>query len=143
MIEGLPAGVRARPATRADLPAIVDLFLAYDATLQAEPDPLNEYLQWIWGLPFVDLARDTVILLDDDGVVGFAQGISDPETGGPFWWTGGSRFPRSRCGRDAALTWCERQRDDRESAIRSARRSWPRTTELGRCSRAVVTSRFA
>ena len=115
MIEGLPAGVRARPATRADLLAVVDLFLTYDATLQAEPDPLNEYLQWIWGLPYVDLARDTVLLLDDDGVVGFAQGISDPETGGPFSVDWGVALAHDLDAVGAPLlTWCERQRDDRE-----------------------------
>jgi len=115
VIEGLPAGVRARPATRADLPAVVDLFLTYDATLQAEPDPLNEYLQWIWGLPYVDLARDTVLLQDDDGVVGFAQGILDPETGGPFSVDWGVALAHDLDAVGAALlTWCERQRDDRE-----------------------------
>ena len=115
MIDGLPAGVRARPAARADLLAVVDLFLTYDATLQAEPDPLNEYLQWIWGLPYVDLARDTVLLQDGDGVVGFAQGIRDPDTGGPFSvdWGVAPAHDLDAVG-SALLTWCERQRDDRE-----------------------------
>jgi mycothiol synthase len=115
VIEGLPAGVRARPATRADLLSVVDLFLTYDATLQAEPDPLNEYLQWIWSLPYVDLARDSVLLQDDDAAVGFAQGIWDPDTGGPFSvdWGVAPAYDLDAIG-GVLLTWCERQRDDRE-----------------------------
>lgn len=115
MIEGLPAGVRARPATRADMVSVVDLFLAYDATLQAEPDPLNEYLLWIWGLPYVDLARDTVLLEAEDGIVGFAQGVRDPDTGGPFSvdWGVAPAHDLDAVG-GVLLTWCERQRDGRE-----------------------------
>ncbi|HVD71212.1 MAG TPA: GNAT family N-acetyltransferase [Actinomycetota bacterium] len=117
MIEGLPAGVRARPATRADLLSVVDLFLSYDATLQAEPDPLNEYLAWIWGLPHVDLARDTVLLEAEDAVIGFAQGVRDPDTGGPFSvdWGVAPAHDLDTVG-GTLLTWCERQRDDREIA---------------------------
>ena len=52
---------------------------------------------------------------DDDGVVGFAQGIWDPETGGPFSVDWGVALAHDLDAVGAALlTWCERQRDDRE-----------------------------
>ena len=84
VIEGLPEGYGSRPATREDLAAIVELFHRFDATIQAEPDTMGEFLRWIWGQPQMDLARDTVLVTGPDGVEAFAQGNWDPETDEPF-----------------------------------------------------------
>ena len=145
VIEGLPAGVRARPATRADLPAIVDLFLTYDATLQAEPDPAQR-------VPPVDLGaalrrpgtRHRALAGRRRGRR-LRPGHLGPGDGRPvLGGLGGRACPRSRCGRGRRSSrGANASATIARSAIRSARRSWPRTTELGHCSRAVVTSRFA
>lgn len=84
MIEGFPEGYRSRPAAREDLDVIVRLFHRFDASLQAEPDTLGEFLRWIWGQPQMDLARDTVLVSGPNGVEAFAMANWDPETDGPF-----------------------------------------------------------
>ena len=145
VIEGLPAGVRARPATRADL--------------AGGRRPVPHLRRHAAGrarsaqrVPPVDLGA----ALRRPGsrhraLAGRRRGrrlrpghLGTPRRAARSRWTGGSRLPttsmrsgpRSSRGANASATIAR-------SAIRSARRSWPRTTELGRCSRAVVTSRFA
>ncbi len=79
-----PAGYTLRPAIDADLDDIVRLIDDADRGLGLDPDPIREYLTWIWHVPSTDLGRDTRLVLRDEVVAGYAQGIWNPEEGGPL-----------------------------------------------------------
>jgi mycothiol synthase len=106
---GSPSGP-GRPATTADLDAIVALFHASDARVTDEPESMHEYLTWIWGMSYVDLERDSRVLPGGDGVDAFVQIVCDPD-GGParLDWT---VHPRLGLEPTAAtlLDWAEAQR---------------------------------
>lgn len=83
-LHALPAGYTLRPAIDADLDDVVRLIDDADRGLGLDPDPIREYLSWIWHVPSTDLERDTRLVLQDAGVAGYAQGIWNPEEGGPL-----------------------------------------------------------
>ena len=80
----LPAGYTLRPAIDADLDSVVRLMDDADRGLGLDPDPIREFLTWIWHIPSTDLARDTRLVLKGSDVAAYAQGIWDPEEGGPL-----------------------------------------------------------
>lgn len=84
MTPPLPAGTRSRPAAFEDLDAVVELFETYDAQVVGDVEPRREFLSWIWRVPYVDLARDAVLVHDGDDPVGFAQTLRNADQGGPF-----------------------------------------------------------
>jgi ribosomal protein S18 acetylase RimI-like enzyme len=69
---------------------------------------VREYLGWIWGQPQVDLDRDTIVVVDADGICAFAQCDWDPETAGPFHvdWCVAPGVDRERLA-TGLLTWAE------------------------------------
>jgi mycothiol synthase len=88
VIQPLPAGVRARPVTAEDLDAVVSLFETYDREVVGDVEPRREFLSWIWGRPYIDLARDTTLVTGADGPIGYAQAVHDPAGGGPVFGVG-------------------------------------------------------
>jgi GNAT superfamily N-acetyltransferase len=91
----LPAGFSARPATEADLDAVVALLDAVQLDVMGDTEDVREYLEWIWHIPYVDLARDTVLVSDGEDLVGYGEAYWDPATGGPLT-AGGSVRPSHR-----------------------------------------------
>jgi ribosomal protein S18 acetylase RimI-like enzyme len=81
-----PDGYLARPATTADLDAIVELARVRDLAITGDPEPgVREYLTWIWGQPFVDMVSDTVLVQEPrGGIVAYAHAKWDPAKGGPI-----------------------------------------------------------
>lgn len=65
--------MRLRPPTDADAEAVFALILARDLADLGEPDYVLDELRQEWGLQEVDLARDAVVVEDEDGsLVGYA-----------------------------------------------------------------------
>ena len=83
-VEGLPEGYLSRPATDADLDAVVDLIDQTDRVLGVEPDPIRDFLKWIWHVPSTDLDRDTRVIWGPKGLACFSQGLWNAEEGGPL-----------------------------------------------------------
>lgn len=83
-IHALPGGAE-RPATDADLDGVVRLIDDADTALGLDPDPIREFLTWVWHIPSTDLARDTrLVLRGSEEFACFAQGMWSPEEGGPL-----------------------------------------------------------
>ncbi len=80
----LPDGYRERPVTDADLDAVVRLVDDADRALDLEPDPIRDFLTWIWHLPATDLDRDTRLIFSGSDLACIAQGMWDPDEGGPL-----------------------------------------------------------
>lgn len=91
----LPAGFSARPATEADLDEVVALLDAVQLDVMGDTEDVREYLGWIWHVPYVDLARDTVLVSDGPDLVGYGEAYWDPSSGGPIS-VGGSVRPSHR-----------------------------------------------
>ena len=83
-LDALSAGYAARPATDADLDGVIRLMDDADRALGLDPEPVREYLTWIWHVPSTELERDTRLVVRGSELVGFAQGIWRPEEGGPL-----------------------------------------------------------
>ncbi len=83
-VHALPAGYTLRPAIDADLDDVVRLIDDADRALGLDPDPIREYLTWIWHIPSTDLGRDTRLVLKGSEVAGYAHGMWTPEEGGPL-----------------------------------------------------------
>ncbi len=83
-VHTFPAEYTIRAATDADLDGVIRLVDDADRALGLDPDPIREYLTWIWHVPSTDLGRDTRIVMHDTGPAGFAQGIWRPDEGGPL-----------------------------------------------------------
>jgi mycothiol synthase len=83
-LHALPGGSTVRPATDADLEAIVRLIDDADTALGLDPDAVREFLTWIWHIPSTDLARDTRLVSLGSEFACFAQGMWSPEEGGPL-----------------------------------------------------------
>jgi mycothiol synthase len=80
----LPSGYTWRPAIDADLDVVIRLMDDADRALGLSPDPIREYMTWIWHIPSTDLGRDTRLVSTGSEVAGFAQGMWTPEEGGPL-----------------------------------------------------------
>jgi GNAT superfamily N-acetyltransferase len=80
----LPDGYRERPVTDADLDAVIELVDDADRALGLDPDPMRDFLTWLWHLPTTDLERDTRLVVSDAGVACYAQGTWNPDEGGPL-----------------------------------------------------------
>ena len=80
----LPAGYAARPATHGDLDAVVDLIEAAQLDVMGDTEDVREYLQWVWHVPYVDLARDTRLVSAGADLVGYAEAFWDPSSSGPM-----------------------------------------------------------
>ena len=91
----LPAGFSSRPATEADLDPVVALLDDVQLDVMGETEDVREYLQWIWHVPYVDLARDTVLVGEGSDLVGYGESFWDPATGGPMH-VGGAVRPSHR-----------------------------------------------
>ena len=83
MIEDLPPGSHARPASADDLGSIIELHDEYWRRFGLEPEPIPEFLQWSWGLPYVDIERDTAVIVSEDRVQAFGQVMYDAGEPGP------------------------------------------------------------
>lgn len=84
MTPALPAGFSARGAQPDDIDALVQLSDAYAHALGVQPEPIREYLTWVFAMPYVDLAQDTVVLTSDGTIQAFALAIYDHGEGGPL-----------------------------------------------------------
>jgi mycothiol synthase len=104
----LPAGYAARPATDADLDAVVTLEHAAQLASMGATEDVREYLSWIWHVPHVDPARDTVLVAVGETFVGYGEAFWDPASPGPVNG-GGAVHPEHR-GRGigaAILRWTQ------------------------------------
>lgn len=89
MSRAAPDGYSARLATRDDVGAFAALAERYDVSLEVEPFPLQSFLEWILGVAYVHLGRDTVVLEQDDRACAFAIAMRDPaSTGSAMLWFG-------------------------------------------------------
>ena len=80
----LPAGYAVRPATDADLEAVVALMHAAQLASMGATEDVREYLEWIWHAPHVDPARDTVLVTAGEDIVGYADAMYDPASPSPL-----------------------------------------------------------
>jgi mycothiol synthase len=80
----LPDGFTARPATDADLDAVVRLIDDADRALGLDADPIREFLTWVWHIPSSDLDRDTRLVVRGGELACFAHAMWSPEEGGPL-----------------------------------------------------------
>jgi mycothiol synthase len=113
----LPHGYRERPVTDADLDAVVRLVDDADRALDLEPDPIRDFLTWIWHLPATDLERDTRLIVHGTDLACVAQGMWDPDEGGPL--DGMIRVHPDHIGRGLgswSLAWAEFLASERGSA---------------------------
>ena len=113
----LPHGYRERPVTDADLDAVVRLVDDADRALHLEPDPIRDFLTWIWHLPATDLERDTRLIVHGTDLACVAQGMWDPDEGGPL--DGMIRVHPDHVGRGLgswSLAWAESLASERGSA---------------------------
>ena len=83
-VHTLPGSYTLRPAIDADLGDVVRLIDDADRALGLDPDPIREYLTWIWHIPSTDLGRDTRLVLKGSDVAGYAHGMWTSEEGGPL-----------------------------------------------------------
>jgi mycothiol synthase len=84
----LAAGYASRPATDADLDAVVALVEASQRASMGSVDNVREELEWFWHLPYVDLARDTVVVEAGDDLAGYGDALWDPASPGPLVGSG-------------------------------------------------------
>ena len=69
--------VTERPATRDDLRAVVDMFCAYDLAFRAGVDTDETDFTDDWDKPGFDWAASTLVVEDDDRVVGYATVVEE------------------------------------------------------------------
>jgi mycothiol synthase len=137
----LPDGLRARPATDADLDAVVALCRRCDVADLGEPDTEPDDIQAAWRRPGFDRSRDTVLVLTGAGeVVGYGDVFDGREAFGmvdPGWRGRGigawllrriERMARERDGRSLEVSAPGADRAFRELAeregYRQGRSSW-------------------
>jgi mycothiol synthase len=84
----LPAGYSSRPATEADLDAVVALVQAAQLASMGATEHVREELAWFWHLPYVDLARDTVVAEAGEDLAGYGDVLWDPASPGPLVGSG-------------------------------------------------------
>jgi mycothiol synthase len=91
----LPAGYAARPATDADLDAVVALVHAAQLASMGATEDVREYLEWIWHVPHVDPVRDIVLVTAGEELAGYGDAVWDPASPGPLGG-GGAVHPLHR-----------------------------------------------
>ena len=127
----LPDELTVRPATDADLDAVVCLIDDADRAIGLDPDPIRDYLTWIWHVPSTDLGRDTRLVASGKALACFGQAIWSPEEGGPL--TTLIRVHPDHLGLglgSSALAWAEALAAERGSEGTRARA--PDADDLGR-----------
>ncbi len=133
----LPGRYTLRSAVDADLDSVVRLMDDADRALGLDPDPIREYLTWIWHVPSTDLGRDTRLVLKGSEVAGYAQGMWSTEEGGPL--DSLIRVDPHHLGHGIgswALAWAEALAVERGTeGVRA------RTTDRDVVARALLTSR--
>ncbi len=77
----LRAPSRIRPATRGDLPEIVDLLCACDVAEVGQPDSTLDDLENDWAMEGFDPSRDAWVAEGSDGLVGYAYAGDQFRTG--------------------------------------------------------------
>ena len=105
----LPAGYATRPAVYGDLDAVVELVEAAQRASMGDPEDVREYLEWIWHLPYVDLRRDTMLVIDGSDLAGYAEAWWDPSSPGPMS-VGGTVRPTHR-GRGIGTMFLQRHQE--------------------------------
>ncbi|MGZ8597437.1 MAG: N-acetyltransferase family protein [Actinomycetota bacterium] len=83
-LHDFPDGYTQRPAIDVDLEWVIGLMDDADRSLGLDPDPIREYLTWIWHVPSTDLERDTRLVTQGSQCAGYAQGTWSSEEGGPL-----------------------------------------------------------
>jgi mycothiol synthase len=84
-MQQLPEGYLSRPATLADLDAVIALVDDLERSFGLDPDENRAEITWLWTLPSTDLERDTRIVTLGDTVVGYADNVRvHPEQTGPW-----------------------------------------------------------
>ncbi len=78
---GLRAPSRIRPATRGDLPEIVDLLCACDVAEVGQPDSTLDDLENDWAMEGFDPSRDAWVAEGPEGLVGYAYAGDQFRTG--------------------------------------------------------------
>ncbi len=105
-----PGGLTERPAVPQDLDAAVALFRASDLSIGADVEPRREFFTWLWNLPFVDMDRDTRVLLAGDELVAYAHTWMDQARGGRLYGLGCVHPSRTGEGIGSELVrWMEAQ----------------------------------
>jgi mycothiol synthase len=69
----LPEGLTARPPRMEDAEAVTDLIAACEMVDQGEPDIVLEDVRSDWRRPSFDLRRDSLLVLDGERPVGYAE----------------------------------------------------------------------
>ena len=104
---GAPSHIR--PATRGDLPEILDLLIACDGATVGVPDTDASDIEGDWDLAGFDLARDTWLAEGPQGAVGYAYAGDQLHTGeleSDVWVHPGHAEPELR---DRLLALAERR----------------------------------
>jgi ribosomal protein S18 acetylase RimI-like enzyme len=85
----LPPGYAKRPADASDIPALARVHRSRDDAYGIDPENVVPFFTWLFGLPFVDLSRDTVVVTAGEEPAAFALATRDPASAGDaFRWFG-------------------------------------------------------
>jgi mycothiol synthase len=122
----LPAGFTSRPATADDIETVVELFRVSDLAISGDVEPRREFFRWVWGLPYVDLERHTVLVHHGDQAVAYCQSVRDPNADEDQRSEGRVLPDWERRGLgDAFVTWTERLATERLATERLTARGDP------------------
>jgi mycothiol synthase len=80
----LPAGYSARPAIEGDLDAVVSLLEADQLASMGATEDVREELVWLWHVPYVELARDTLLVSAGEDLAAYGDALWDPASPGPL-----------------------------------------------------------
>jgi mycothiol synthase len=84
----LPAGFASRPAAIADLDDIDALYRRSDLALGVMPESRRPFFGWWWSQPYMDLRRDTRVVLEGDRIVAVGMGSREGAAYASFEATG-------------------------------------------------------
>jgi mycothiol synthase len=88
-VDHVPQPLIARAATLDDIEPVSQLWWAADEAIGASPDTSVDFLRWLWRLSYVDLERDSCVVLEPGGVLAaFVFAWRDPAKEGPLTWVG-------------------------------------------------------
>lgn len=114
----LPAGYASRPATADTIAELAELSRRYDLALGLRPDNAASFLGWIMQLPYVDLRDDSIVIVGDKAVVGFALATRDPASEGSalHWFGIVDPEHRGRSLGSSLVGWAARRAEERAKA---------------------------